>query len=81
MSTVEHPSGGTVTALAVARRIAGASGRGMSALLRDRAAVTTLEYALMGLMICAAIAGSVAGFTGSTGAMMASAFSQIAAAM
>jgi hypothetical protein len=70
-----------MAALVAASRAAAACRVCAARLLADRAAVTTLEYALMGLMICAAIAGSVVGFAGGTGNLMASAFSQIAAAM
>jgi Flp pilus assembly pilin Flp len=46
-----------------------------------RDAVTTIEYALIGLFIMVAIAGGVSGYGGSLGNYMAAAFGAIAASM
>jgi Flp pilus assembly pilin Flp len=47
----------------------------------ERRGVTSIEYALLGVFITVAIAGSVAGFTGGLGSLMANSFAKIASAM
>lgn len=64
----------------VARRTA-ALRRAGHRLIAARDAVTTLEYALMGLFIMVAIAGSVSGYGGSLGAYLANTFSSLASNM
>ncbi len=53
----------------------------MRPLRRDRAAVTSIEYALMGALVSLAIIGGVAGYSGSLGSMMNATFLRIASAM
>ncbi len=50
-------------------------------LARDRAGVTSIEYALMGGLIAVVIIGAVSAYTGGLGSMMSGSFATIAAAM
>ncbi len=47
----------------------------------DRAGVTSLEYALMGLLVFAAVAGSLYGYGGGLSVMLASTFQTISGQM
>ena len=51
------------------------------ALARTRAAVTAIEYALMGALVALAIIGGVNGYAGNLGALMTATFSAIGSAM
>jgi Flp pilus assembly pilin Flp len=80
--SISHLSGSSrPPVFAQARRcLAGLWGCGRR-LAGDRAGVTALEYAIMGLLIFVAIAGALFGFAGGLGNMMSTAFGKIVAAM
>jgi Flp pilus assembly pilin Flp len=55
--------------------------RGRPGLGADRSGVTAIEYALMGAFILGAIVAAVSGYGDGLGALMASSFALVAAAM
>jgi Flp pilus assembly pilin Flp len=82
MSIMHPPKGGyRWLALASAGRRAAAACRVLRALARHREGVTSLEYAIMGSLICAAIAASVYGFATGLGGNMAGTFGLLASKM
>jgi Flp pilus assembly pilin Flp len=82
MWIVHLPQGGSrFSALTYAIRCAAAVRRVAVRLVRHREAVTSLEYAIMGSLICAAIAASVYGFATGLGGNMAGTFGLLASKM